>query len=107
MTIECHDGACPYHSVHTDPEDGPFCYESRCVRADSGKYDNREIARRLQATAEGETYDGNSLRVAKDIPGLTPEDIAVLEAWLTGADQRVPLYYRMRLQDIAIKVGRL
>ena len=67
-------------------------------------YDNKQIAKRLQDTAQGEYYDGNSLLVAKDIPGITEYEKSILEAWLTGTFNRDPFEYRMRLQDIAIKI---
>ncbi len=30
MTIECYNDQCQFHSTHTAPEDGPFCYEEAC-----------------------------------------------------------------------------
>jgi len=67
-------------------------------------YDIEEISKRLTDTAQGKYYDGNSLRVAKDIPVLDDADRSVLDAWLTGRNNRKPFWYRMRLQDIAIKI---
>jgi len=34
MTIECYFRWCPRHSIHDDPEDGPFCYEGKCKATD-------------------------------------------------------------------------
>ncbi len=31
MTIECYYATCPNHSIHTDPDDGPFCYLDHCT----------------------------------------------------------------------------
>lgn len=31
MTIECYYSQCPKHSTHTDPDEGPFCFESECI----------------------------------------------------------------------------
>jgi hypothetical protein len=30
MTIECYHSGCSHHCYHTDPDDGPFCYERDC-----------------------------------------------------------------------------
>lgn len=30
MTIECYYSQCQHHGVHTDPDEGPFCYKSEC-----------------------------------------------------------------------------
>ena len=66
------------------------------------KYDNIQISNELFDTAQTNAYFGNSLRVAKDIPGMTPEEISVLERYLTGRNIKGD---RFRLQDISIKVG--
>ena len=71
------------------------------------KYDIFEIAKRIQDTANGKYYDGNSLRVAKDIPFLDRYDRSVLDAYLTGTHTRQPFHYSMRIQDIAIKIREL
>lgn len=31
MTAECYYKQCPFHSIHTIPDDGPFCYEPKCL----------------------------------------------------------------------------
>ncbi|MCM3583827.1 hypothetical protein M3795_25480 [Ralstonia pickettii] len=65
-------------------------------------YDAKQIARELTATALGNAYHGNALRVAKDIPGVTSEDRAVLERFATGRNGGMD---HVALQDIAIKIG--
>lgn len=30
MTIECYNDKCPFHSVHQEPDEGPYCYEVEC-----------------------------------------------------------------------------
>ncbi len=30
MTTECYYSACPHHSVHDEPDEGPFCFEPEC-----------------------------------------------------------------------------
>ena len=57
---------------------------STCVN--SAHYDKMRIAYELEQTALGNAYYGNSLRVAKDIPGLEPENISLLERWLSDRD---------------------
>lgn len=32
MSTECHDGNCPKHNCHSDPESGPFCDEDVCIK---------------------------------------------------------------------------
>ena len=32
MTIECYLSNCEHHSCHTDPNDGPFCYQGECSK---------------------------------------------------------------------------
>ena len=68
------------------------------------KYDQLEISRRRSKIAQGDIYDENSLRVAKDMPCLNPEDRSILDAFMTGINNRDPFWYRMRLQDISIKI---
>ena len=68
------------------------------------KYDHIQIASELFDTAQTNAYFGNSLRVAKDIPGINPDEVAVLERYLTGRNIKGD---RFRLQDISIKVRSL
>ena len=70
-------------------------------------YNMRAIAKGLQQTAQGEIYDGNSLYVSKDIKELTPDDVSILEDWLSGRNALDPVHSRMRLQDIAIKIAAI
>jgi len=65
------------------------------------KYDSQQIARELEATAQGRAYFGNALRVAKDIPGVTDADRAVLDRWATG---RATSADQIRLQEVASKI---
>ncbi len=37
MTIECHEVSCKYHSVHYNPDGGPFCDEMRCREEECDK----------------------------------------------------------------------
>lgn len=66
-------------------------------------YDLTVIAKELRATADGEAYYGNALRVAKDLPFLTDVDRAVLDRWATGAQNSAD---RFDLQEIAIAIHR-
>jgi hypothetical protein len=68
--------------------------------------DNFALASRLVSVAQGEFYDGKALREAKEVFCVTDEDLAILDAWLTGANGTDPFDYRMRLQDIAMKIRR-
>lgn len=75
---------------------------SKCVN--KAHYDRQRIAYELDQTAMGRAYYGNALRVAKDFPGLTPEDISVLERYLTGRDDKSGSDFHA-LQAIVIKIA--
>jgi hypothetical protein len=30
MCIECYYDKCPFHSIHADKDEGPYCYEDEC-----------------------------------------------------------------------------
>jgi hypothetical protein len=70
MTIECYTKACPYHTCHTDPEDGPFCYEDNC-RFVSGAEVFAEIRESILFgyLCGGPTKDGYWLIAASDGDG--------------------------------------
>lgn len=65
----------------------------------SNKYDNVQIAKELEATANGESYYGNALYVALDLPWATANDKAMLHRYLHGSELKTD---RHRLQDFAI-----
>lgn len=67
-------------------------------------YNLKHIAKELEATASGAAYFGNALRVAKDIPGLTAFDRAILERYLSGANTSSD---RFSLQDIIIRINEM
>lgn len=48
------------------------------------RYDQKQIAAELTATALGNAHFGNALRVAKDIPGTTPLECSLLDRFATG-----------------------
>lgn len=64
-------------------------------------YDLKAISKELTQTALGQAYYGNALRVAKDIPQVTPEERSVLDRFATGAANAADGF---ALQDIAIKL---
>ena len=70
-------------------------------REPAGQYNHKRIGWELERTALGDGYYGNALRVAKDIPGLTDQDRAVLDRYATGAQQGTD---HIALQDIAMRV---
>lgn len=67
------------------------------------KYDSKQIARELQATAQGDAYYGNALYVARDMPQITGNDRDCLTRWLFGTQTSSD---RFRLQDIAIEIAK-
>jgi hypothetical protein len=64
-------------------------------------YTLSRIAKELDDTALGKAYYGNALRVAKDIPGVTAEERALLDRYATGAQRGTD---HVGLQDLAIKL---
>lgn len=64
-------------------------------------YTATRIANELYATAMGHAYHGNALYVAKGVPGVTDEDRAVLDRYLTGAQRGTD---HVALQDIALRI---
>lgn len=65
------------------------------------KYDTQRIAYELTETALGNSYYGNALRVAKDLPELTQEDRSVLDRYATGIQTHTD---SRSLQEIASKI---
>ena len=63
------------------------------------KYDHQQIAKELEATANGESYYGNALYVAMELPWTSANDRQMLQRYLHGSEL---LSDRMRLQDFAI-----
>lgn len=66
-------------------------------------YNRRYIAEELAATAAGVRYCGKSNRVAKELPEVTREDIALLDRFTTGAWEAKD---RWALQDLANRILR-
>jgi hypothetical protein len=66
-----------------------------------GKYNTPQIAWELQETASGNAYHGNALRVAKDVPGVTDDDRALLDRYATGANRGTD---HVALQDLALRI---
>jgi hypothetical protein len=50
------------------------------------RYDNKAIAKQLEATAKGVTYHGNSLYVAMDFPWTTGNDRDLLTRYMYGSE---------------------
>jgi len=67
------------------------------------RYDNKQIARELQATAQDTSYYGNALYVALDFPGLDRYEKIVLRRWLRGSQN---VQDRFELQNIANKIAQ-
>lgn len=51
-------------------------------------YDLEAIANELTETALGNSFHGNALYVAKDIPELTADERWVIKRWLNGSQWR-------------------
>ena len=68
---------------------------------ESSPYGFRRIGWELERTAMGDGFYGNALRVAKDIPGITPEERSLLDRYATGNNKGMD---HMRLQDLAMRI---
>lgn len=66
------------------------------------KYNLKQIAWELERTAMGDSYYGNALLVAKDLPGISPEDRALLGRWADGRQKGVP--DRTALCELAMRL---
>ena len=64
-------------------------------------YDDNQIAHELEQTALGNSYYGNSLYVALDMPVATDADKRMLHRYLHGSELDTDF---MRLQDLAIRI---
>lgn len=64
-------------------------------------YSLEQIAQELDQTAHGFAYHGNALRVAKEVPGVTAADRAVLDRYATGGQRGTD---HIALADIAIRI---
>lgn len=62
-------------------------------------YDHKKIADELEATAQGQSYFGNALYVAIELPWTTKNDRAMLHRYMHGSEL---LSDRTRLQEFAI-----
>ena len=75
---------------------------SKCMNIN--QYTLKAIAYELEQTALGKAYYGNSLRVAKDIKGLSSNDISLLERFLTGREDKSGADFHA-LQALAVKIN--
>ncbi len=64
-------------------------------------YDLARIAQELDETALGNSYYGNSLYVALDLPCITNNDRDCLIRWLYGSEL---IQDKFRLQEIAMYI---
>lgn len=71
------------------------------LEAATGHYNLARIAWEVERTAVGDAFYGNALRVAKDIPGLTPDDRALLDRFATGSNGGMD---HVQLQTLAMKI---
>jgi hypothetical protein len=67
-------------------------------------YNAARVAWELERTAMGDGYYGNALRVAKDIPGLTDDDRALLDRYATGRNAGTD---HVALQDLALRIDAI
>lgn len=70
----------------------------------SEKYSVAQIAFELERTAMGDGFYGNALRVAKDIPGVTDADRALLDRYATGQQTGID---HVALQDLALRIDTI
>lgn len=64
-------------------------------------YSIAHIATLLERIALGEAFHGHALRVAKDAPGVTDEDRALLDRYTDGLQRGTD---HVALQDLALRL---
>lgn len=69
--------------------------------APSSPYNLKRIGWELERTALNDGYYGNALYVAKDIPGLSVDEKALLDRFITGITRDAD---HVGLQDLALKI---
>ena len=69
--------------------------------AKGATYNEKQIAWELERTALGDGFYGNALRVAKDMPGVTADDRALLDRFATGMSRATD---HVDLQDLAMRI---
>jgi len=67
-------------------------------------YNLHRVAWELERTALNDGFYGNALRVAKDIPGVTDEERALLDRYATGGIQSMD---HCALQRLAMKIDEM
>lgn len=72
-----------------------------CNSAKGATYNEKQIAWELERTALGDGFYGNALRVAKDMPGVTADDRALLDRFATGMSRATD---HVDLQDLAMRI---
>lgn len=66
-------------------------------------YTAQRIAWELERTALGDGFFGHALRVAKDIPGISGQDKALLDRYAAGLQTRTD---HVALQQLALKIHK-
>lgn len=66
-------------------------------------YSHARIAWELERTALNDGFYGNALRVAKDLPGMSSDDRALLDRYATGQQTGID---HIALQALALRVNR-
>lgn len=74
------------------------------IKPVAAKYSLPQIAWELHYTASGDGFHGNALRVAKDIPGVTDEDRALLDRYATGMNRGTD---HVELQCLALRISAM
>lgn len=78
--------------------------QGRVTRPEGAVYNAARIAWELERTALGDGFYGNALAVAKDIPGVTPEEKGLLDRYATGLQAGMD---HLALQALAIRIQSL
>lgn len=82
---------------------GPLI-QTHASRPPAAQYNCHRIAWELELTAMGDGYGGNALRAAKDLPGLTDEDRALLDRYATGTQTGTD---HIALQTLALRIDQI
>lgn len=68
--------------------------------------ETQQIAKELVDTALGLAFFGEALRMAMNLPCVSPEEIALLDRWVTGSNKRGDTWDLQRLANRLLASGQ-
>lgn len=69
-------------------------------------YDNKQISKEIDLTINGDKFYGNSLRVAKDFPIISPGERIIIDRLLVNYKTKKYKSYLRKYKDNLINISR-